>query len=548
MRECGETTEQDAALTLRDLMGLSAMAGARLLSGGDQMDRPILRTNVVEGVRLSEWAQRGDCILSSGYSFRGQERMLLEEMGLIQDAGIAVLCLKPPRFRQEGLAEEVVQRARELDFPLVELPITAIFSNIVQESMEEILRRETQAFQFMQDKLEHLLDAFMRSDDPEDTLTAVEEAISNPVMIFDEQNELLVSPRSRELLQGPVQDDLIKQLYKRTDQQTLSVLRAGQQEQVPVHFFDIGSANGIRVVIPEYYGPLSPVDQRVIRRVSHLLAVEMKNEIALKKVRRKYKQQFVENWLFGRLGDTIDICVAAQTDGYQIYADRSYWVAIVNLNSSRKNSAFLEQDVNVIRHIIRNLDPNIMFTVLEGKLILVVEDRPDSDASLRAISLLTEKLNYIMDKGDMSFCISEPCPVQDLPRAYEQAKTISTISRRCGIREHIITYEKLGVLYLLALLPENEAVRRYQKKFLSPLRAYDTGHKTALFETLKVYLDAGCNTQKAAQQMHSHYNTVVYRIGQIERLLGFSIHDVETELQLRIAYKLDQLDADPEPR
>ena len=48
--------------------------------------------------------------------------------------------------------------------------------------------------------------------------------------------------------------------------------------------------------------------------------------------------------------------------------------------------------------------------------------------------------------------------------------------------------------------------------------------------------------------MHSHYNTVVYRIGQIERLLGFSIHDVETELQLRIAYKLDQLDADPEPR
>ena len=145
--------------------------------------------------------------------------MLLEEMGLIQDAGIAVLCLKPPRFRQEGLAEEVVQRARELDFPLVELPITAIFSNIVQESMEEILRRETQAFQFMQDKLEHLLDAFMCSDDPEDTLTAVEEAISNPVMIFDEQNELLVSPRSRELLQGPVQDDLIKQLYKRTDQQ-----------------------------------------------------------------------------------------------------------------------------------------------------------------------------------------------------------------------------------------------------------------------------------------------------------------------------------------
>ena len=81
----------------------------------------------------------------------------------------------------------------------------------------------------MQDKLEHLLDAFMRSDDPEDTLTAVEEAISNPVMIFDEQNELpgLPPEPDEESLQGPVQDDLIKQLYK-ADRSTDPPQRSGR--------------------------------------------------------------------------------------------------------------------------------------------------------------------------------------------------------------------------------------------------------------------------------------------------------------------------------
>ena len=88
---------------------------------------------------------------------------------------------------------------------------------------------------------------------------------------------------------------------------------------------------------------------------------------------------------------------------------------------------------------------------------------------------------------------------------------------------------------------EDQAVEQYRDRFLSPIKAYDAKHKSSLLETLRVYLQAGCNTQKAAQQLHSHYNTVVYRISNVERLLGLSIGDVETRLQLRIAYKLDQL-------
>ena len=533
-------TERELSFTLEDLLALSAMAGAKLLAGGDRLDRPILRANVVEGAHLSEWSQAGDCVISSGYVFRGQDGLLLQELDALSAEGATVLCLKPTRFR-EDLPAVVVRRAAELDLPLIELPMTAIFANIVQESMEALFQRETRSFQVVQDKMEGLLGAFMGSDAPEATLAAVERAIANPLMIFDEENELLISNESRQLLLEPYQDDIIKQLYERSNGDCLLVRRDGGQVPVPVHFFDIGGPSGIRVIILEYYGPLSVVDQRVIGRISHLLAAEMKNAIAVRKIRRKYKQQFVENWLFGELGDAINICMSAQTDGYRISADASYWVAIVNLNTPRKDGAFLTQDVNVIRHIIRNLDSNIMFTVLEGKLILVVEAKKDRDEALRAIALLTEKLDYIMDKGDMSFCISDPHPIQDIPKAYQQAKTISTISSRCNIRDSIITYDKLGVLYLLALLPEDEAIRRYQEKYLRPLKEYDASHRTALYESLRIYLDAGCNTQKAAQAMHSHYNTVVYRIGQVERLLGFPIHDVETQLQIRIAYKLDQL-------
>ena len=235
--------------TLGDLLQLSAMEGALLRAGADQTGRAILRANVIEGAQLSDWGEAGDCIISSGYAFRGQDELLLTQLRRIRDKGVAVLCLKPTRFRQ-GLPQAVVKEAQALGIALVELPITAIFSNIVQESMEALFQRETRSFQVIQDKMERLLGAFLRSDDPEQTLLAVEEVIANPVMIFDEENELLVSPQSRSLLLEPLQDDIIRQLYKRTNRHTLTIRREGKSEQVPVHFLNIGGPTGIRIIIP----------------------------------------------------------------------------------------------------------------------------------------------------------------------------------------------------------------------------------------------------------------------------------------------------------
>lgn len=540
MQRDWEFSSHEVYFSLGDLLGLGSMEGARLLSGEEALGRKVVRTNVVEVADLVEWAGAGELIISSGYAFRDNDGAMAGQLAGLQNKGAAALCLKPRRFR-DALPGCVVEQARRLGFPLIQLPMAAVFANIVHESMEEILQRETESFRVVQDKMETLLDALLKEDDPEKSLEAMEGAICNPLLIFDSDNDLVMTANTRRLISGHTQEDLIRQLYKRTNRRTLSVFRAGQRQNVPVHFFDIGGHGGIRIIILEYNGPMGGIDEILLRRTSHILAMEMKNALAVKKIRRKYKSQFVQNWIFGALGDAVNICVSAQNDGYELGIERKYRVAVVNLNTAHKDSGFAEQDTNIIRHIIRNLNPNILFTILEGKLILATEDGGEADASYRELGLLSEKFNYIMDKGDMSFCVSEACGVQEIPEAYQQARNISRISQRCGIREQVITYERLGVLYLLSLLPEDRAVEQYRDKFLGPIKAYDAQHKSSLLETLRVYLDAGCNTQRAAQLLHSHYNTVVYRIGNVERLTGLSIADVETQLQLRIAYKLDQI-------
>ncbi len=529
------TADADVYFSLDDLLHLGSMAGAELLAGGGCLQKKVARTNVVEEPNLVNWVGRDELVISSGYAFREDEAALVAQLASLQEKGAVALCLKPRRFR-DGLPQRVVQQAQALEFPLIQLPMAAVFANIVHESMEAILNCETLAFRHVQDRMEQLLDALWKEESPEQCLHVVEEMMGNPVMIFDSEGDLIVTPKSRGLLSVSMQEELMKQLYRGSSRHGLSL---GQGKRIPVHFFGASGHSNIRIVLLEYYGPLRNIDQVILSRISHILALEMKNALSVKKIRRKYKMQFMEDWLSGSLGDAVSICVAAQAEDYRLQAEGKYRVAIVNLNTEPGGVDFVQRDVNIIRNIIRNLNPDIMFYVLEGKLILVVEHREAGGPILQELATLTKKLNYIMDKGEMSFCISDPYPVQSMAEAYQQAKKISQISSRCGLREQAITYDKLGILYLLALLPEDEAVARLCERCLGPLKSYDKQHKSALVDTLRTWLETGCNTLQTAKQLHTHYNTAVYRLAKVEKMLELDLNDVEVQLQLRIAYKLD---------
>jgi len=534
-----QSTDTGAYFSLGDLLQLGSMSGARLLAGAAGLTNQVSRTNVVEAGDLSAWAESGDVLLSSGYAFRNNLESLLDQIPELHKMGVAALCLKPGRSGQQ-LPDSVVTQAETLGFPLLELPMAAVFANIVQESMEEILAKKVLSFREIQDTTEALLNDMWRSDRPENALQVVENAFHNPVLIFDNENNLIITPKTREFLANDTQEELIRQLYHRRPQDSFT-LRSNDRT-ITAHFLDVGSNDGIYIILLEYYAPLRHIDKIILRQIGHSLVLEMKNALAVQKIRRKYKRQFVEDLLCGRLdGDAVNICVTAQTDGYCLNMNARYRVIVLNLNLANRNSAFTEQDVSIIRHIIRNLATDILFNVQQRKLILIMEDDRDWSAMLQNLFLLSQKLNYVMDKGEMAFCISDPCALEEISAGYQQALKISDISQHCGIREQVITCDKLGVLYLLSMLPKSDAVTRYKSQFLSPLKEYDAKHNSNLLETLRIYLETNCNKQLTAGLMHTHYNTVVYRIARAEALLNLDLNDAETQFQLRIAFKLDLL-------
>lgn len=530
--------QEEEYVSCKSLLRLNAMAGSLLLSGQDRLGEKVTRANVIEMADVANWAQPGEVVLSSGYAFRDNEASLIAAVEALHEKGAAAFCIKPRRFFH-SLPENVVNRAREINFILIELPMEAIFANIVHEFTEELLQKETLSIRRVQDQTELLLDVLLKDDSMEDRLGAIEELIQNPFLIFDSDNELLISRNTRSILQKDIPDDFLRQLYHGAAPEGVPTLRIdGGSRNVVSYQVEISGDEFIRIILVEYNGPFRETDLLAVKRISRILALEMKNAMTYKKSLRRYKDKFVQDWLFNNFDSELDLVIAAQTYGYRLNAGKLYRVCVLNTNNSKNDAAFLERDVSVIHHIIQNLSSNIVFTIHNGKLILVFESGPEDEATgFPGLSYLTDRLTYVLAKGDMSFCISRPAGAQEVPQAYLQAKKISELSGRCGITAPFILDVQLGILSLLAMLPEEDAIQ-YRDKFLEPVKKHDAACNSCLLETLRMYLDTRCNAKAAAEKMYIHYNTIAYRLEKIKTLLGVDIDDAETRLELQIAFKL----------
>lgn len=118
---------------------------------------------------------------------------------------------------------------------------------------------------------------------------------------------------------------------------------------------------------------------------------------------------------------------------------------------------------------------------------------------------------------------------------------ICLITKRCGICSDYVTYDDLGIYSILSLLPDNDNVSGFQKRFLSNLINYDKEHNTKLVETLRLYYKYNCNAKLTAKETFTHYNTILYRLDRIKEILELDIDESETKLQLQIALKLNTI-------
>src|SRR5688572_7276012 len=80
-------------LRVREVLGASTLAGARVLAGAAGLDRIVRRLNVMEVPDILPWVKPHELLLTTGYPLRHNPEALVDLVGELDSRGLAALAI-----------------------------------------------------------------------------------------------------------------------------------------------------------------------------------------------------------------------------------------------------------------------------------------------------------------------------------------------------------------------------------------------------------------------------------------------------------------------
>lgn len=102
----------------------------------------------------------------------------------------------------------------------------------------------------------------------------------------------------------------------------------------------------------------------------------------------------------------------------------------------------------------------------------------------------------------------------------------------------VLTPADLGLLAVLGRGQQKQPLQELVKAALEPIVTSDRDGGSEYVKTLDTYLSADRHLERAAAQLHVHVNTLRYRLGKIQELLGVDLHDVDARFLLELALRV----------
>ncbi|MBT2209776.1 MULTISPECIES: PucR family transcriptional regulator [Actinomadura] len=575
-------------LSVGEVLGVSTLNGARLIAGRAGLERIVQRLNVMEVPDILSWVKPNELLLTTGYPLRNTPQSLDNLVADLDERGLAALAIKLGRYL-ESLPAEMIAQADRRGFPLILLPNDVGFDDILNQVLTDILNRQAAVLARTEEVHRALVQIVLCGGGLQEVVDEVATLLDVAVVVLDGEQRVLAGAGPDEHVQAMRAFDAgrhtacgrggcgITGAHGTSDHLVVPVVAGG---------FDHG-----RIIAFSPGGTLRGTDLGILERAATVAALVVTKQQAVAAVESKYRADFLRDILAGRAGE--DDRVVAHCDGFGWDLDRPMMVVVAELDGRPRGGApGAEPEGRAARDARRRAAGASMGTAVGAAMgagaepdggargVRGAEERSAQerlaaawtmavrrhDKGAAVASFAHEVVAVIGADGDdpaelstgpvqamvkeASSVFAEHLPVRrtfstgisrtvtspaELPEAYEQAVKAVRVGRQlhgAGARAH---FDQLGVYRLLSLVSDPEELHAFVRETLGDLAADDEPELVDLRRTLQVLLETNLNVAETARRLHFHYNTLRYRIGKLERMLGAFTEDAHLRLNLTLA-------------
>jgi purine catabolism regulator len=529
-------------VTVRDILGLEVFSGCTVRAGHEGLDRPVTGATVMEVPDVFRWLRPGDFVLTTLFAIHDDDQALKELIPKLSQSGCAGLAVKTKRYLAE-IPAVALDYANALHFPIIELTTSMSHSVALESILKKLLADKLVAVEAATRNWHRLVALTLaHGDDALDQLldATVQLVRNNPVALV-RHGKLILRDSSEEL--SGLSLDILNQLpwtmCRDPDADVTAVFYAFWEANHRVarwyRFATAVQAHAVSLYVLERDQPLDDIQLMSCRYLVGIMALECARQDAQFLVEQRYQQSFLANLLLAEHSeqDRASLVAHARQLGWDF--DGGPWAAVVMAPARFRSPQPGRSHVNAdevyrrLRFAAQELPDRAVAGQLGEQTVLVMRYQGDIEERVRKLVAYAH-----VSLDSVAAGIGRPTPVEAMHKSYQDANLVLEFLKWAHT-PGIWHYDRLGVYRLLWAIQRTGELEDYVQQWLGPLLNYDAKTQNQLTLTLATYFASGGNVRLTAERLYVHYNTVINRLKQIERMLGGSVHNPEWAFSMQLA-------------
>ncbi|GAA4354288.1 PucR family transcriptional regulator [Angustibacter luteus] len=503
-------------ISVREALDLPALAGTQVLAGATGLGRHVLRLGVWETPDVLPFTREDELLVTTGYPLLERRDELADRFAELAEAGVVAVAVKLGAY-VESLPADVLERADRIGLPVLALPAAVSLDDVLNQVLSAVLGRQAALLARSEEIHRALVQVVLGGGGLPEVANAIADGLGLSVLVTSPTGQVLAEA-------GP----------------PTSADQSDDQVEVPIV---AGGMSHGTVVALSRSGPIDPPDVHALERAAVVCALVAVKQQAVSAVEERYQADFLRDVLLGRFDDSEAAVRHGASLGWQL--DRPLVVVTAQPDSDPRPGAAREpvtdRMASAWRAHLRTRDPRAAVCGFASEVVALVGAPGDGDVE-RLVRDLTAAVREpgAASGGRRGFTVGVSrvvTGIAGLAVAYEQSRTCVRVSRQVHGPGGVAHFDRLGVHRLLSLVPDSHELRTFLDETLKEL-AKPTAEARDLRRTLEALLDTNLNVAETARRLHFHYNTLRYRIGKLERILGPFTEDADLRLDLALALRI----------